>query len=360
LYMKKILISTLLCIFLTNIFCQEGNIQKPNYSGIRDIITNTESEFFYPTLFKRYLNSDSTLTVREFRVLYYGFLFNKSFTTSVSDKLFKKVNLSLEKDKLSVSDYKKVIKYEKKILNKYPFNLHDLNILAYAYSKTEDSTAYNQTIKKYNLLFETILSTGDGTSVDKAYHVISISHEYDILRGLGYHFGGSQSFENGCDYLTVEKSNDNINGLYFDVNMITNHRLKLVDNDLEPLWILDGVPLYTHDEWSKIDMKNISINIQKQKVIDCSGHAIYGGFIHAIMADSVHKGLKYILKKTKNWILIHPLADYEVNGIIVNKDITLKEKLFAIKPEEIEKIEIVEPNTVAENCSNGLIRIKTK
>ena len=139
-----------------------------------------------------------------------------------------------------------------------------------------------------------------------------------------------------------------------------NQNIEIKDNYLEPLWILDGVPLYTEEEWRKIDMKNLSINIQKQKVIDCSGHAIYGGFIHAIMADSVHKGLKYILKKTNNWILIHPLADYEINGVVVNKDKTLKEKLFALKPEDIEEIEIVEPNTVAENCSNGLIRIKTK
>lgn len=358
--MRKVLISILFCIFLTYIFCQESYFKKPNYGGIKDIITDTDSEFFYPTLFKRYLSSDSTLTVREYRVLYYGFLFNESFTTSVSDELFEKVNSILEKEKLSMSDYKKIIKYEKKILNRYPFNLHDLNILAHAYSKIENSTAYNQTIRKYNLLFETILSTGDGTSVDKAYHVISISHEYDILRGLGYRFGGSQSFENNCDYLTVEKNDDNINGLYFDVNMITNQRLKVVDNRLEPLWLLDGVPLYTHDECCKINMKNLSINIQKQKIIDCTGHAIYSGFIHVILPDSIHKGLKYVLKKTNNWITTHPLSDYEINGIIVNKEITLKEKLFALKPEEIEKIEIVEPNVAAENCTNGLIRIKTK
>ncbi len=358
--MKRIFLSILFCFFLTNIFCQKNYIQKPNYSGIKEVITNTESEFFYPTLFKRYLNSDSTLSIQEFRVLYYGFLFNKSVTASVNDKLFDCVNSILNRKKLTGADYRKIIQYENSILKKYPFNLHDLNLLAYAYSKTGDPVAYKQTINKYNLLFEAILSTGDGTSLEKAYHVISISHEYDILRGLGYRFGGSQSLENGCDYLTVEKNKDDVRGLYFDVSMILNNRIKPVEDELEALWLLDGVPLYTHDETNKIEMKNLSINILKQKVIDCSGHALYGGCIQATTADSVHSGLKYILKKTKNWILMHPLADYEVNGVVVNKNIILKDRLFTITPELIEIVEIVEPNTAAENCSNGLIRIKTK
>jgi hypothetical protein len=358
--MKRISISILLCFILTNIFCQGKDIQKPDYEGINKVITNAKSEFFYPTLFKRYMNSDSTLSVREFRVLYYGFLFNKSFTNSVSDKLFDRVNSILDKEKLTLTDYKKIIQYEKSILVKFPFNLHDLNLLAYAYLKKGDYAAYKQTINKYNLLFKTIMSTGDGTSTEKAYHVISISHEYDILQGLGFHFGGSQSLENGCDYLTVEKNKDDVRGIYFDVSMILNNRLKSAEVELEAIWLLDGVPLYTDDEKNKIEMKKLSINLVKQKVIDCSGHTVYDGCIQVTTADSVHTGLKYILKKTKNWILMHPLADFEVNGVIVNKNIILKNRLFIIKPELIEKVEIVEPNSLEGNCSNGFIRIKTK
>ena len=140
--------------------------------------------------------------------------------------------------------------------------------------------------------------------------------------------------------------------------MILNRQIEPDEDELEALWLLDGVPLYTKDETNKIEMKNVSINIQKQKIIDCSGHAVYSGCIQVTTADSVHAGLKYILKKTKNWVLMHPLADYEINGVVVNKNIVLKDRLFTITPESIENVKIVEP-TVVENCSNGLIRIKT-
>lgn len=348
-------------LLLTNGFSQEVFFQKPNYSGIEKIITNKDSEFFYPTLFKRYLDSDTTLTVREYRVLYYGYLFNESYTPSVSYKYIDSLNSVCNKNKLDLADYKEIIRYENLILKKFPFNLNDLNYLAYAYSQISDTVLYKQSINKYNLLFETILSTGDGTTEEKAYHVISISHEYDILKGLGLKFGSVQTLtENGCDYLEVMGNKNNIKGIYFDANMILNKRNNDTDKDLEPLWLLDGVPLYTNDETKSIEMKNISIDLNKHEVLDCKGSAIYGGLIKVTTNDSVNLGLKYILRKTNNWIYKHPLADYEINGVIVNKDITLKTGLLTIKPEMIKEIEIVEPDSLLVNCSNGVIKIKTK
>jgi hypothetical protein len=348
-------------LLLTNGFSQEIIFQKPDYSGIEKIITNKESEFFYPTLFKRYLDSDTALTVREYRVLYYGYLFNESYTPSVSYKYIDSLNSVLDKKELDLVDYKEIIRYENLILKKFPFNLNDLNLLAYAYSQIGDTVSYKQAINKYYLLFETILSTGDGTTEEKAYNVISISHEYDILEGLGLKFGTRQTLtDNGYDYLEVLENKKNIRGIYFDVNMILDKRIKDTGKDLEPLWLLDGVQLYSNEETKNIEMRNISININKQEVIDCYGQAIYGGLIQVTSNDSMNLGLKYILKKTKNWIFIHPLADYEINGVVVNKDITLKTELFKIKPEMIKEIEIVEPDSILANCSNGMIKIKTK
>jgi len=359
--MRKILILILFNLLLTNGFSQEIFFQKPDYSGIEKIITNIDSEFYYPTLFKRYLDSDTALTVREYRVLYYGYLFNESYTPSVSYKYIDSLNSVLNKIELDSSDYKEIIRYEKLILKKSPFNLNDLNLLAYAYLQTGDTVSYKQSINKYHLLFETILSTGDGTTEEKAYHVISISHEYDILEGLGLKFGTRQSLtENDCDYLEVMENKNNIKGIYFDVNMILNKRIKDNGKDLEPLWLIDGVQLYTNDETKSIEMKNTSININKHEVIDCYGQAIYGGLIQVTTNDSINLGLKYILRKTNDWIFTHPLADYEINGVVVNKDITLKTGLFTIKPEMIKEIKIVEPDSILVNCSNGMIKIKTK
>jgi len=66
-----------------------------------------------------------------------------------------------------------------------------------------------------------ILSSGDGRTEESAFHVISVSHEYDILQVLGFEFGGQQSLTTkDCDYLAVKENEYDIKGFYFNVQML--------------------------------------------------------------------------------------------------------------------------------------------
>jgi hypothetical protein len=121
-----------------------------------------------------------------------------------------------------------MIKYEKLILKEYPFNLRDLNMLANLYYQLGDTISSLQSDFKLQMLVNTILSTGDGRSEKTAWHVISVSHEYDILGYFGFQFGGSQSLtKKGCDYLEVSENDYKIKGFYFDVNMILQKESEL-------------------------------------------------------------------------------------------------------------------------------------
>jgi len=68
---------------------------------------------------------------------------------------------------------------------------------------------------------QVILASGDGMSETTAFHVLNVSHEYDILNILGYEFSGNQKLTEGkCDYLSLKDNNDQVHGLYFDVKQI--------------------------------------------------------------------------------------------------------------------------------------------
>jgi len=207
---------------------QKPKIEKPDYKKIESVISDKNSKWFYPKLFDRYDKYDTTLTNEEFVFLYYGFLYQDAFSpyglSDYSDSLRRMLN----KETLTSYDYDTIIRYEKLVLKKFPFNLRDLNILAYAYKQKDEFDSVNFIVYRLDNLINTILSTGNGEKEKTAWHVISISHEYDILNVLGYKFDGEQSLTTkGCDYLKVQENKLDIKGFYFDVNKLLQAELKL-------------------------------------------------------------------------------------------------------------------------------------
>lgn len=224
---KKILIfiEIILCFSLT---AQKSKFEKPDYKRIKSEISNINSKLYYPVLFERYTRHDTTLEETDYHFLYYGYLFQPSFSpygNSVYSDSLKKV---YNKDTLSASDVDTLIKYEQLVLKDAPFDLRDLNTLAYGYEQKGDVESAKLVIFAMDKLINTILSTGDGIMEKTAWHVISVSHEYDILNILGYKFGGQQTLTGkGCDYLTVQENSNGIKGFYFDVNKILEAESKL-------------------------------------------------------------------------------------------------------------------------------------
>lgn len=210
---------------------QEGQFKAPDYEGIRSVMNKKASEFYYPKLMERYQQSDTTLTLQDFRILYYGVLYTDGYSPYGQSDYADSLRSIFNKDTLLISDFRLIIQYENSVLREYPFNLRDMNALSFAYYKTGDSISMNNTNFKMNRIITTILSTGDGKKEKSAWHVVSVGHEYDLLGVLGFQFGGSQSLTNKrCDYLTVQKNEYNIEGFYFDVNKILDKESELFKN----------------------------------------------------------------------------------------------------------------------------------
>ena len=208
-------------------FAQKSKTEKPDYKKIEEEISNKKSNSYYPLLITRYNKSDTTLTKEEFELLYYGSFFQDSFSAYSHSDYSDSLRQVLSKESLLTSDYDKIIRFEKAVLNKFPFNLRDLNTLAYAYDKKGMQDSVKFINFKLDNVINTILNSGDGKSSKTGWHVVSVGDEYSILNILGYEFGGEQSLIGRCDYLAVKKNKDNINGFYFDVTKILESEEKL-------------------------------------------------------------------------------------------------------------------------------------
>jgi hypothetical protein len=211
------------------IYAQATGIEKPDYKKIQGAIALKDSASFYPKLMDRYVRSDSSLTKEEFRMLYYGFLFQDLYSPYKHSFYSDSLKPLMQKQTRSDTDYDTMIRFENLVLKDLPFSIRDFNLLSYACRQKHQTPAHQMALFKLNNVISTILSTSNGRDEKNAWHIISAPDEYDILASLWYQFGGEQSLtRGGCDYLIVQDKKDGIRGFYFDVNMLLEAESKLL------------------------------------------------------------------------------------------------------------------------------------
>lgn len=211
-----------LTALLTKVYGQDVKTLIPDYQEIEKLTKDKGSAFYYDRLYSRYVGDDTTLTLRDYRMLYYGYFFQPGYApfyhTAASDSI--KLILGAQNEP-GAMQWKEVLRLGQENLSQNPFDLKGLNIVWIAYKRTGDSLMARVYFDKLRKLVQTILATGDGLSEETAFHVVNVSHEYDILSILGYEFGGNQQLtDSKCDYLSLKTNSDNLSGLYFDVKQI--------------------------------------------------------------------------------------------------------------------------------------------
>lgn len=221
--MKKTFL--LIALFLTSatLFAQSF-FSKPDYYVIKERTKDKSAEMYYPKLLERYNNNDTTLDIKEYRMLYYGRFFNKNVgkpLVSQFSKASEERREYMSKDSLTEEDYRAIVKLSDKILKEYPFNLRTLYSTFRVHMELGDTAAAEPYLQKTRNIVSTILSTGDGLSEETAFHVLEISDEYFVLNAIGYTSTGKQNLTlSKCDRLEVEENDNNVEALYFDVKQI--------------------------------------------------------------------------------------------------------------------------------------------
>ena len=221
--MFKILPFYIIFLFANSLSCQNWDFKKPDYKKIEININNKNTNLFYNNLLEQYKKADSTMTLEEKRHLYYGYIFQSSYkpydTSHYSDSL----RSLMKKDNHDKIDLKKIIRFGDSILVENPFDLRVINNQLYAHKENQENNLYNLKLTKYRIVFDALMSSGDGTSKQNSFYVIYTSHEYALVNILGLKFGGKQSLTGDYDYLTVSENEFGIEGLYFNVTPCLDH-----------------------------------------------------------------------------------------------------------------------------------------
>ncbi len=222
----RLLIPALIITISLN--AQQFQYSKVDFNIIKSVIASETSVFYYPRLLSRYQNNDTTLTVEEFRYLYYGFTFQEQYKPYLRLEAENSIKELLAADTLQANDFRKLYNSCKEILQKHPFSMRYLLTMGVACSKLgllEEATNF---YFKYDRILSAILSSGDGATEGSAWCVIQIPDEYELVKALGFEPTGEQRFlsKSLCDFIFVNDNKYEIEGFYFDVSKPFSQSLK--------------------------------------------------------------------------------------------------------------------------------------
>ncbi len=158
----------------------------PDYEGIAGLVTDPTSEYYYPDLLRRYQLGDTTLTLRDFRLLYYGYptqagyrpLMESPYVDSLQRVFGRRTSPTAE-------HYRQVVRYAGYILRDEPFSLRDLNALAFAYQMLGESELAERQLVKMSGVLEAIRSTGDGLREQSPWYIVYMRDAQDVLSLMG-------------------------------------------------------------------------------------------------------------------------------------------------------------------------------
>jgi hypothetical protein len=224
--MKQILAFVFLMITFLNVNSQFLLYEKPDYTVIKKEIEDSSSVFYYPKLMSRLVVYDTTLTNADYRHLYFGYIFQKEYQPYWRSPDEEELLKYYKRENIGEKDYDEIIKLATHSINELPFDLRQMNYLAYIYHLKGNEEMSKKVASRFQGSFGAILSSGDGKTCESAFHVISISHEYVFLNLYHFSMNSQELTSDYCDYLILEKDPRNIKGVYFDVKKLFEHNLE--------------------------------------------------------------------------------------------------------------------------------------
>lgn len=223
---KTIFILTILTIVCSNAFSQERSYTIPDYNLIKKNIEDKSSNYYYPKLLERMTSNDSLLSNEDYRHLYFGYVFDPRYSAYFTSPDEEKLRKYYQSDKIDEKDYDKIIKLAEHSISLFPFDLRQMNFLAYIYHLKGDEASAKNVSNRFHKIIEAIVSSGNGEKCESGFHVISVSHEYVLMNLFGLQ-NKSQSLVGNCDYMAFEKGKYKIDGMYFSIEKILENQMKL-------------------------------------------------------------------------------------------------------------------------------------
>jgi len=208
------------------------NAQSYEYLDINKLeisIKDENSKYFYPGLFVRYSENDTTLNLEEYKHLYYGHSLQPYFNPNISryDDSVRALRKYLSSGNV---DFKRIIEIANFTLRLDPFYLDGLYILSLAYNNIGDVNNSNKWIDKYDKIIKTIWGSGNGKSPETAFVVLSVADEFAMIDAMKLKFLEHSTIKiNGktFDTIKVEPNESGIEKVFFNIDLFLEKSINL-------------------------------------------------------------------------------------------------------------------------------------
>lgn len=204
--------------------------EKPDYDLIKKNIVDKSSDFYYPTLYNRYISGDSGLNLEESRHIYYGYRYNKDYNpyARVDGKIANKISNLLKKESLTTKEKKSLVQLLEKAVEIELFNIRYMSYQRFFYKELGEMEKFAKVGAKIDVVVNSLLSSGRGLDKDNPIYVIYVYNEYDYLFIWGLN-STSQSLVFPFDYLTLSENQYDLEALYFEVSPCLESLSKMFD-----------------------------------------------------------------------------------------------------------------------------------
>ena len=241
-------LSLILMLFIGKVAAQEQDTvypQAPDNEAILKAILDINSPLYYPVLMTRYRAGDTTLTLNDYRHLYYGYAWQpeyKPFENSSADfKLLSEFDHSL--DSLTREDCEKIIKFANEVMKTEPFHPSTVNFLAFAYGALGDTLNERINYHRVKMLLATIRSSGTGVQEKSPWHILYYSDAVDVLASMNVLYGKNTVVSRTTEYYPLYQRIGDIRGYFFNFERIYWNRPDKLPEKKSRGWEFNGIPL---------------------------------------------------------------------------------------------------------------------
>lgn len=221
---KRLTISAIFIFSINIAFCaveEEPFFKIPNYDSLNVNIHSKSSPNYYPTIFERYMQGDTTLTLDNYHHLYYGYTFNVNYNPLIVNPLEDSLMMVMARNRdskyISPEIFKDMERVALKSLYYNPFDINVLNILTFINQMSgneQEAIKYGDKVRKIK---EVILSSGNGTSKNSPFHVISRREEESMLGSLGVESVKRSYVTIDIEYFLLKNRFNGSKGLFFNI-----------------------------------------------------------------------------------------------------------------------------------------------
>lgn len=189
---------------------------SPDLEKIRDFADSRK----YSKLMRRYEKNDPTMSVNDYRQLYFGYVFQSEYQPYQKNDYSQSISTLYYKEHLSRVECDSIIKYAEMSLKDDPFDLQQMNYLIYAYKEKKKHNLARHWQTRLNNVLRAILSTGTGETQETAWHVINIGHEYALINFMSPHYvvERQEFIEPHYDHIILKRISEHLPaGFYFNI-----------------------------------------------------------------------------------------------------------------------------------------------